>query len=547
MSLTKRVALIIGLILIVAEVSAAKNYVQNQAILVVEPSTIDRVGLIPDNPSDRAKIASISAASASLKRDLREGLKRLGVRKVRFTLKSEDEMNPKNQRTGLRADLRFGRNWVLVDLPEGTDFYSVEKELHTLPGVSGVMPNEICQLLATPNDSYYGSQWALPKCRLPQVWDNYKVNNTVVVGTYDATGIKGNHSDLAGNLHPNSVTNTATYNNDNKHGTKTAGIVCAATDNGAMVAGVAWNAKIHMEGGNSSMATFDIFFGIADLVATSDVIYYSFGDIGYHALDSTVDAVDSAGIFQCGGAGNDMLVLDSSSYFGPGGHPKVVMVGATEEDDTKWVSELVPGKGTNYYSNNANVDKILYAPGSSVYTTTFGSMGDFQVQAEGTSYATPFVAGVAALMLKKNPSLTPAQIRSTLLSSATVLSWPGGKIAKRVDAKSAVDAVSTPKLVVGSAVLPPSSDMGPNFPNPFNAETMIPFSLDAPSLVELHIYNLAGQLVREINLGYQAEGLHMANWNGKTQNGESVATGIYLYRLLVNENSIATRRLLLLR
>ena len=72
-----------------------------------------------------------------------------------------------------------------------------------------------------------------------------------------------------------------------------------------------------------------------------------------------------------------------------------------------------------------------------------------------------------------------------------------------------------------------------NFPNPFNPETWLPYQLSNDANVEFHIYNISGQLVRELNLGMRRKGSYLdkhaaAYWNGRDLNGESVSSGIYI-------------------
>jgi len=75
-----------------------------------------------------------------------------------------------------------------------------------------------------------------------------------------------------------------------------------------------------------------------------------------------------------------------------------------------------------------------------------------------------------------------------------------------------------------------------NYPNPFNPETWIPYQLTQDSPVSVSIYNTTGKLVRELSLGYQSAGFYnsrgrAAYWDGKNSLGESVASGVYFYRL----------------
>ncbi len=91
----------------------------------------------------------------------------------------------------------------------------------------------------------------------------------------------------------------------------------------------------------------------------------------------------------------------------------------------------------------------------------------------------------------------------------------------------------------------------PNYPNPFNPETWIPFQLAKPAHVTLYIYSVDGQLVRTLKLGNKQAGLYhsknqAAYWDGKNAFGEPVASGIYYYTLSTGEFS-ATRRMVIRR
>ncbi len=89
----------------------------------------------------------------------------------------------------------------------------------------------------------------------------------------------------------------------------------------------------------------------------------------------------------------------------------------------------------------------------------------------------------------------------------------------------------------------------PNFPNPFNPETWIPYHLAKDADVTLHIYAVNGTLVRTLTLGHQAVGMYQnrsraAYWDGKNEFGEKVASGLYFYTLTAGDFS-ATRKMLI--
>ena len=75
-----------------------------------------------------------------------------------------------------------------------------------------------------------------------------------------------------------------------------------------------------------------------------------------------------------------------------------------------------------------------------------------------------------------------------------------------------------------------------NYPNPFNPETWIPYQLAESTDVSISVYSADGQLVRTLALGHQPVGLYesrsrAAYWDGRNTLGESVASGVYFYRM----------------
>ncbi|MDP8204541.1 MAG: T9SS type A sorting domain-containing protein, partial [Candidatus Tenebribacter mawsonii] len=84
-----------------------------------------------------------------------------------------------------------------------------------------------------------------------------------------------------------------------------------------------------------------------------------------------------------------------------------------------------------------------------------------------------------------------------------------------------------------------------NFPNPFNPETTLFFSLPNEQKIELTIYNLKGQKVRQLAKGQFPSGNNSIVWNGKDDNGKPVGSGIYFYKLKTNEKVISKKMLLL--
>ena len=100
-----------------------------------------------------------------------------------------------------------------------------------------------------------------------------------------------------------------------------------------------------------------------------------------------------------------------------------------------------------------------------------------------------------------------------------------------------------------AALTPKETTLLPNYPNPFNPETWIPYQLAEPADVTISIYAADGRLVRTLRLGHQPVGLyesrsHAAYWDGRNALGEPVASGVYFYTLTAGDFT-ATRKLLI--
>lgn len=87
---------------------------------------------------------------------------------------------------------------------------------------------------------------------------------------------------------------------------------------------------------------------------------------------------------------------------------------------------------------------------------------------------------------------------------------------------------------------PETNELLQNYPNPFNPETWIPYDLTSDSDVNIHIYNVKGESIRQLQLGYKLAGKYRsqhnaAYWDGRNSNGELVASGVYYYTLQAGE------------
>jgi serine protease len=267
---------------------------------------------------------------------------------------------------------------------------------------------------AVPNDTYYGSDQAgsLSAIRMPQAWDLTKTAGAQTVAVLD-TGIDAGHPDLTGRVLAgrNEVTPGATPNDDNGHGTMTAGIIGANTNNGVGVAGVAWNVKIlpvKVLDQDGSGFDSDIINGINWAANNgAKVINMSLGgDDDDSLLHDAITAAVNKGVVVVVAAGN----TGANAPHYPAAYPEVISVAATDNN----------GALTSFSTQGDWVD--IAAPGWNIISTGPRSLTPAGYLPywtnSGTSFSAPMVAGVAALLRNKFPSYTPAQIMARLKSTA---------------------------------------------------------------------------------------------------------------------------------
>ena len=385
----------------------------------------------------------------------------------------------------------------------------IAKRLMTLDDVEYAQPDYVWQHTLEPNDDRYGEQWHYFETygiNAPAAWDITTGSSNVVVAVID-TGIL-NHADLTGRTVPgyDFITDLDMANdldgrdsdpsdpgdwvaasecysgsparNSSWHGTHVAGTIGAASNNSTGVAGINWVSKILPIRvlGKCGGVTSDITDGmrwaaglsVSDVPANANpakVLNMSLG--GYRSsppycdteTQNAINAIAAAGASVIVAAGNDNA--DASQY-SPASCNGVVTVAATDQSGNRSIWNLAANSASNYGS----VVEIS-APGTAVLSTlnngTTTPASDSYAAYNGTSMATPHVAGVASLLLSVDPSLTPAQVQQVLQSTAKP--FPGGSTCNTsicgtgiVDAGAAVRAVAydvgIQKQVLGSNLKP---------------------------------------------------------------------------------------------
>lgn len=341
-------------------------------------------------------------------------------------------------------DKEVSNDIALITLSETADIEEAIKLISKQPGVEFVEPlyiykafgfkseqlqtvteavyETVTDAVYGPDDPYYQKkwQWGLQAINVEEIWNRVPAEkrSNVTIAVVD-TGVDKDHPDLKDNLIEgyDFVNNDTDPDDDNGHGTHVAGIAAAITNNGIGIAGVAGGAKImpvkvlSAEGSGTSL---QVYLGIVYAAKHgADVINLSLGASAPSQLIK--EAIEYA-------VKNDVVVVaatgnDYSDEVGfPAAFDGVIGVGAVDY----------------YYGNvfelaafsNYGPETDIVAPGVDILSTypieldTFDGKQDGYTLLDGTSMATPFVAGMAALLKAENPDLTSEGIQKKLQETA---------------------------------------------------------------------------------------------------------------------------------
>ncbi len=335
----------------------------------------------------------------------------------------------------------------VVNLTDNEDVIAVIESLNNLDDVEYAEAMYIRELYDTqmiPNDAYYDQSWHHPVVSMPEAWDIQTGSDTVVIAIID-TGVDTDHPDLVSNLWNNpgeipgnsidddlngkiddvygwNFTSGATgdadvshewgwhpYNAED-HGTHCAGIAAGVANNLIGIAGASHNSKI---------MTCKIFPYLSDVAAANAIIYAA--DNGAHVISNSwggggasatigaaiLHARNTKGSIVLFASGND----DSSSPHYPGASDGAVCVGATNSSDSR----------ASFSNYGSWVD--VCAPGTGIWSCTDPDNPTHNSQYQdwdGTSMATPLVAGIAALIKSQFPTITVEALEARLLDGDNV-------------------------------------------------------------------------------------------------------------------------------
>lgn len=355
------------------------------------------------------------------------------------------------------------RSYTLVPGLHEVEVADADRALAILAGaplVEFAQHNHILRAAGIPNDPRFVEQWGLHNTGqiingfagkvdadidAPEAWDIFTGDLNRAIAVID-NGVLYTHPDLSANIwaNPGEVAGNGLDDDGNGyiddvrgwdwvgddnaplgsdgHGTRCAGLVGAVGNNGIGIAGVAWRCKIVClrflgpSGGLESDAIAAIQYCVTENVRISNNSWTA-GATYSQALYNAINAARAAGhLFICASAnlGKD---LDNAGPDYPSSYTldNIISVAAVQDKDALWS-----------LSNYGAITVDLAAPGVKVLSTTINNGYNF---GNGTSFASPHVAGVAALIWGQNPGWTYAQVRSRIFSTVRTVPALAGKTA----------------------------------------------------------------------------------------------------------------------
>lgn len=300
----------------------------------------------------------------------------------------------------------------VVELPYQASETAFAQAFQTRPEVEfAELDREVPAQAIEPNDPVYAlsaNSWSFHKINAPEAWALSVGSSDVTIAILD-TGVDGNHEDLASKIVPG--WNVYGNNNDvtdvNGHGTAVAGVAAASSNNAIGVASVAWACRImpirisDPSGYASYSAMSTGLTWAADHGAR--VANISYNVTGSSTVSTAAKYFQSKGGVVATAAGNGGTSVQTND------DPYVLTIGATDSSDLLYA----------WSNSGRNLD--LVAPGNASTPMNGGGYAG----SGGTSIASPFVAGAAALIFSVNPTLTPSQAQDILKVSADDLGEVG--------------------------------------------------------------------------------------------------------------------------
>jgi len=374
--------------------------------------------------------------------------------------------------TAWQTQTGFDR-WFLIKLDGNTTVEEAIKSFKANRYVEEATPEYYAYTTAVPNDTYYANNWGHNNtAQLPYytggshsgagvgtpgydsdvqlAWDQSQGygSASIIIAIIDS-GVDTTHPDLRlvagydyGDGDSNPMDDAGGGSESPKgHGTACAGIAAGIANNGFGITGVAGGCSVmplkiaSADGSLGYTAIENALIHAGD--NNVDVASMSFGSEGGMAegsspsTDAALEYAYSHGVTLLAATAN----ANTSAIAYPSNHNKVISVGASSPTGQRKNTTSSDGEywwGSNYGTAVQDAKEAVdimaptILPATDITGTAGYTSGDYSMWFNGTSCATPYAAGVAALLISKDPSLTPAQVRTALTSTATDMTFDGG-------------------------------------------------------------------------------------------------------------------------
>ena len=446
-----------------AEVQQAGNVVtseivSNEFLIKVKKSSNDDVSLDPS--VKRVGIKSIEDKNKQNNtRDFEELVPRKNKKQLNGDIYSWYKVELPGKGKLLKTGVDDSTGELISRNPEILNLKNIMEQYEKDGNIVEVEPNFTMDAMTIPDDPYYSSSgswgqsypdlWGLEKIQAEGAWDQTTGSTSIVVADID-TGVDRNHEDLAGQMWMNTreipnngvdddangyvddyhgwdwVNNDPDPMDDHGHGTHVAGTIAGVGNNSKGVVGANWTSKIMALKFLSASGSGSLAHGIAALKYAADmgakISSNSWGCMcNSTAMDDAVKYEHDKGMVMVAAAGNsDSDTID----FSPASADRAIAVAATDYLDRRasfsnWGGKVdVAAPGVDILSAKAAINNMCTASRGNIVGTNY-------CRVSGTSMATPHVAGLAALLLAKNPALTNEEVRQILRQGADDLGTSG--------------------------------------------------------------------------------------------------------------------------
>lgn len=473
-----------------------------------------------------------AAGNRKLSAEISKTLARYGTFTPTYLAETEEKYNGlSTQSSGGASD---GAAYHLITFSASQNIETIINELRKDPHILSVQPNYVYKLMAMPNDPLTPNQTYLKQISAFEGWDRCTGDAAVIVAVLDS-GVNINHEDLLLKIHPAYINIPSNNNLDvsdistpNGHGTLVAGIIGATASNNKGIAGLDWNCKIlPIRVFNSSGISYTSYLisGIDYALAQgASILNMSLGSAEHDpALETVCNTAWNNGAILVAAMGNSWT--QQATVFYPAGFDSVIGVGSVNGSNVL--------SGFSCYGNGTKTTDVV-APGEYILSTSAHANNATYISSEsGTSFAAPMVAGLAALMKAKYPTLSNADIR-TIIQNACIPLGNGYEAYKYghgiINVANALDRASgyVPQKSITNIM---------NYPNPVtNGKTKFSFqSQKSIQAAEILIYDLRGREVARLTSG----GSIMLNggtyktgeWDCTDSNGNPLPNGSYVYMI----------------